>query len=168
MLLQKINKKGYVCVFEQLLGLCLFNTIVLPTVCYGAEIWGFQEYNVLSCMHAKFCKRFLGLSTKAANLAAMGECGQTSIFVQTATQCIKYWFHILKLENNRYPKQVYNMLYFYDECNRKNWASEIKNLLCRSGFGHVWYFQGVGNEVSFIQMLKEDLLIYNYKHGVQG
>ena len=46
----------------------LFNTIVLPTVCYGAEIWGFQEYYVLSCMHAKFCKRFLGLSTKAANL----------------------------------------------------------------------------------------------------
>ena len=71
----------------------LFNTIVLPSVCYGAEIWGFQEYYVLSCMHAKFCKMFLGLSTKAANLAAMGECGQTSIFVQTATQCIKYSFH---------------------------------------------------------------------------
>ena len=36
------------------------------------------------------------------------------------------------------------MLYFYDECNRKNWASEFKDLLCRSGFGYVWYFQGVG------------------------
>ena len=86
-------------------------------------------------MRAKFCKRFLGLSTKVANLAAMCECELTSIVVPTATQCIKYWFHILKLENNRYPKQVYNMLYFYDKCNRKNWGSEIKDLLRRSGFG---------------------------------
>ena len=49
------------------------------------------------------------------------------------------------------------MLYFYDEYNRKNWTSEIKDLLCRSGFGHLWYFEGVGNEVSFIQVLQERL-----------
>ena len=42
-------------------------------MCYGADLWNLQGYHVLSCMHAKFCKRFLGLSTKAANLAAMGQ-----------------------------------------------------------------------------------------------
>ena len=40
---------------------------------------------MLSCMHAKFCKKFPGLSAKAANLVAMGGCGQTSIFVQRKT-----------------------------------------------------------------------------------
>lgn len=145
----------------------LFNTIVLPTVCYGSEIWGFQEYYLLNNMHAKLCKRFLGLSPKAMNIAALGECGQTSIFVQTANKCVKYWFHLLNLDNNRYPKQVYNMLFYYDECNRKNWVSEIKDLLCRSGFGHVWYFQGVGNENVFIQSFKERLMyVCIYKHGV--
>ena len=49
------------------------------------------------------------------------------------------------------------MLYFYEECNRRNWASEIKDLLCRSGFGHVRFFQGVSDKVSFIQMFKERL-----------
>ena len=49
------------------------------------------------------------------------------------------------------------MLYSNDESNRRNWASEIKDDLCRSGSGHVWHFQGVGNEVSFIQVFKERL-----------
>jgi hypothetical protein len=140
----------------------LFNTIVIPTVCYGAEIWGYSEYYTLNCMQAKLCTRFLGLSSKASNLAAVGECGQISIFVQTATQCIKYWLHILKLENYRYPKHVYNMLHHYDNCNIHTWASEIKLILCKSGFGHVWYFQGVGNDSLFIQSFKQRLKVELY------
>ena len=58
---------------------------------------------------------------------------------------------------------------FMNECNRRNWTSEIKDLLCISGFGHVWYFQGAGNEVSFIQMFKErltDIYLQTWRAGV--
>ena len=49
------------------------------------------------------------------------------------------------------------MLCFYDNYGRVNWTTQVKILLCKSGFGHVWYFQGVGNESSFIQLFKQRL-----------
>ena len=55
----------------------------------------------------------------------------------------------------RYPKQSYLMLKNLDDCNRITWATSIRNLLCRYGFGYVWIAQGVGDIDNFIQIFKK-------------
>ena len=38
-----------------------------------------------------------------------------------------------------------------DKQNRPCWATEVKNLLFRNGFGYAWIHQEVGNEVGFLK-----------------
>ena len=55
----------------------------------------------------------------------------------------------------RYPKQSYLMLKNLDDCNRITWATSIRNLLCRYGFGYVWIAQEVGDIDNFNQIFKK-------------
>ena len=47
------------------------------------------------------------------------------------------------------------MLYILDANGKQTWASNVKDLLMRYGFGHVWANQGVGDVNKFIQIFKE-------------
>ena len=50
------------------------------------------------------------------------------------------------------------MLHNLDESNRITWASHIKNLLFRFGFGYVWISQDVGDETYFMYVFKQRIL----------
>ena len=44
------------------------------------------------------------------------------------------------------------------ELNGKcSWASKLRDLLCKFGFGFVWLQKSVGNEKAFLAILKERL-----------
>ena len=61
------------------------------------------------------------------------------------------------MQDFRYPKQCYLMLKGLDDCNRITWATRVRNLLSRYGFGYVWVAQGVGDMDSFITIFKGTL-----------
>ena len=42
------------------------------------------------------------------------------------------------------------MLKDLDDQGRRTWATDIRNMLYRYGFGHVWMNQGVGDTTAFI------------------
>lgn len=52
------------------------------------------------------------------------------------------------------------MLYNLDQNGRRTWASSIRELLGKFGFGHVWVQQGVGNVDIFLNVFK--LRVTNY------
>ena len=58
------------------------------------------------------------------------------------------------MSNSRYPKQCYEMLLKHDESGRTNWASRVRCLLCKHGFGYVWALQFVGDAKHFISLFK--------------
>ena len=49
------------------------------------------------------------------------------------------------------------MLKNLDDVGKHTWASEIKLLLYRYGFGYVWVSQSVGNIEVFLSLLKQRL-----------
>ncbi len=72
---------------------------------------------------------------------------------------IKYWFHILETNENKYINQTYNIL-INDIDNlptTTNWASLVKTLLRNHGFYHVWINQGVGHIEAFLNIFKQRL-----------
>ena len=50
------------------------------------------------------------------------------------------------------------MLLLMDENEKKCWASDIKNILCRSGFYFVWLNQGVEDVKIFLAVSKQRLV----------
>ena len=49
------------------------------------------------------------------------------------------------MENTRYPKACYSLAKTLDDAGRLTWATSIKSLLYRHGYGIVWFQQGVGD-----------------------
>ena len=59
----------------------LFDTMVKPILCYGAESRGFEIAENIEKVHDQFCKRFLKLPQCTFNAFARGECGRYPLFV---------------------------------------------------------------------------------------
>ena len=89
------------------------------------------------------------------SVLARGELGRYPLCLAYFIRCIKYWLKLTRMENFRYPKQSYLMLKNLDDRNRITWATSIRNLLCRYGFGYVWIAQEVGDIDNFNQIFKK-------------
>ena len=83
---------------------------ILPILCYGSEVWGYQTYDVIEKVQIQFCKYVLGLSVTATAVAVLGECGRFPVYNTCVSRCVKYWLHIVGMTNERYPKVMYNIL----------------------------------------------------------
>lgn len=132
----------------------LFDQSILPIMLYGAEVWGHEYFKVLEDVQIQFCKTTLGLPKQGSNNAALGECGRSALAQHSYVRCIKYWLKILEMPNTRYVKCCYMMLKRLDETGKSTWASSVKQLLFKYGFGVVWLEQGAGNSLAFLNEFK--------------
>lgn len=79
-------------------------------------------------MHLHFCKNVLGVRLQTQNAFIYGELGRSTLTNHNKLQMIKYWFKILKSNDTRYIKNIYNIM-LRDLDNRpgkNNWAKSIK------------------------------------------
>ena len=79
--LQKIEK--YIIPID--LQFKLFDTLILPILTYGCEIWGYENTKQLEKLHLQFCRNILGVRTTTPNFMTYGELGTTAIDIL----CIK-------------------------------------------------------------------------------
>jgi len=141
----------------------LFDKTISPILLYGAEIWGYKQYKVLEDVHIKFCKKILGLPKQASNNAVMGECGRFPLVISCQKKCVAYWLKILEMPCTRYVKNCYLMLKRLDENGKKTWASSVKELLFKYGYGIVWMEQGVGDKRAFLCNFMDRLRDCNFQ-----
>jgi hypothetical protein len=135
----------------------LFDKMIVPILSYGSEIWGYTKYECVEGVHNKFLKQQMGLGSQTSNYAVYGDSGRFPLSVIYMCKCVKYWLKLLYMDECSYTKQCYNML-FKLSVYRKTWASEIKNVLFKYGFGEVWLAQSVGNDKVFLHVFKQRLL----------
>ena len=128
----------------------IFDVQLKPILLYGSEIWGVHKWESVERFHFQYCKYVLGVSYKCSNVAVLADCGRNYIHVDILQRVIKYWFKLLELQENRYPKQCYKMLCKLDAVGRHTWASAVKKILFLYGFGYVWEAQGVADKVAFM------------------
>ena len=41
--------------------------MIMPSLCYGSEVWGFHQGEAIERVHLQFCKRFLHLKYNTVN-----------------------------------------------------------------------------------------------------
>ena len=115
----------------------LFDTMILPVLTYGSEVWGFHAAPDIERVHLKFIKRILGVRPQTTNAAVYGELGRVPLNVVHKERILKYWFKIIKSEGS-----LINKLFRYQIENNYNndamWADQVKNLLSELGFSYLW------------------------------
>ena len=136
----------------------LFDTMIKPVLIYGSEIWGFEISDIIENVQDNFCKRFLKLPQNTFHEIARGECGRYPLYVDYYCRCIRYWIKLTRMSSVRYPNKCYKMLRNLDESGRITWASKVRELLFRNGFGYVWLAEDVGDHNLFMKTFKQRLI----------
>ena len=119
--------------------------MILPVLTYGAEIWGYQRYQVAERVQLKYCKVFMGVKSSTPDACILGDCGRYPIFIHTFKKALLYWFKLLKMPTNRVAKHAYELAVTLDKNGKESWATHKKFLLYEHGFGDVWFWQGPGD-----------------------
>ena len=136
----------------------LFDTMIKPILLYGSEIWGFEVSDTIENVQNTFCKRFLKLPRNTFHEVARRECGRYPLYVDYYCRCIRYCIKLIRMSSTRYPKKRYTMLRNLDETGRITWASKVRELLFRNGFGYVWVVEDVGDLNLFMKAFKHRLI----------
>ena len=118
----------------------IFDSKVQPVLLYSSEIWGLQRLENIEekkrffLSHLMAYKRFLGVPVRTPNKMVYGDLGRFPLFINRYISCIKYWFRLLEMGNDRLQKTAYEMLLCLDRNGKDCWVSRIREILCETGF----------------------------------
>ena len=129
----------------------LFESIDVPILCYGFEVWGFDNVNDIEKIQIRFYKNLLGLNT--SNISVFGELGRYPLNIIIKERIIKYWLKSLMknyVRNKMYQQERYAIV----NTNNVNWASKVKNLLYSLGMNYIWDQQDYIHETQLLYYTK--------------
>ena len=137
----------------------LFDKLIRPILCYGAQVWGFSNPVQQERVYLQFCKKLLGVKKSTQNDFVYGELGRVPLKNDIFYMIINYWFKILESEQIKYIKYAYQLMMtdIENKPDSVNWASKLRDMLSNLGFYGVWVNQGVGNKNLFLAEFKQRL-----------
>jgi hypothetical protein len=75
----EVLKKGKSMFLDADIQLKLFDTVVVPILLYGSEIWGFSNLNLIEKLHLRFCKIILKVKKSTSSNMVYGELGRVPL-----------------------------------------------------------------------------------------
>jgi len=135
----------------------IFDAQIQPILLYGAEIWGLDCCRLIEHVHMYMLKWYMNVATRTPNTMVYGDTGRYPLRINAALRSVKYWLRLLRMDNERYPRKIYQMM-FNSSGEQCNWVSRVKTLLLQYSFDHEWSNQNVENENTFINSLKERMV----------
>lgn len=114
----------------------LFNSMVLPILCYGSEIWGFHKSPDIERVYLKFLKQILGVKQQTCSTAVYGEFGVFPLYIVRKIRIIKFWYKIKNMPDSTMYKLM--MLQGRNNTLLNSWSCNVKKLLDDLGFSYLW------------------------------
>ena len=150
--LHVINQVNNKCDYSYKCACDIFDKCVVPILTYGSEIWGPDVHSSIENVHIRFCKSQLGVGINTPNPAVLGECGRDGMYVKCLVKCVKYWLKLITVPRDSLLGSSYAFLYNQCLLGKTNWASKIRDILQRYGFGWIWENQNVLDSGVFIKL----------------
>ncbi len=125
----------------------LFDACVLPILLYGAEVWGFENTELVERVHTKFCKLVLRTSKFTYNSMIYGETGRTPIGLVAKIRMLNYWCRLVTDKSTKINVILYKILFHLHVTEKftSDWILCIKNILENTGFNYIWLEQNTQN-----------------------
>ena len=79
----------------------IFDKRILPILCYGAEILGYEWRESIEKVHAAFCRFMLGVGKCYIPSADLGECGRPPFICTYLKRPVKFRLKYLKLGEDK-------------------------------------------------------------------
>ena len=150
-----INQVNYKCDYSFKSSCNIFDQCVVPVLTYGSEVWGTDVHKAIENIHLKFCKNQLGVGSRTPTPAILGECGRERLYVTCIIKCVKYWLKIISLPAESLLWSCYSVMYNRCHLGKTNWASKIRDILYRYGFGWIWENQHVPDSAALMRLFSE-------------
>ena len=123
----------------------LFDSMIAPILMYGAEVWGYEDNNIIERLHLEFCKCILKVKKTTPSCMIYGELGRTPMTVFISARMIGFWERIVSGKREKISYTLYNILYKLDEGKvyHSKWINCIKDILTKTGNVQFWTDQHV-------------------------
>ena len=115
----------------------LFDFMIRPILTYGSEVWGcYQKHDFVKWdtspserVHLRFCKFFLGVGSKASNIACRAELGRLPLKIFIDSLILKYFNHLINLPEHSLAKQALNISQSLSEQNKTSFIYNLNQML---------------------------------------
>ena len=74
----------------------LFNSIVVPLILYGSDVWGIYNTHEVDKINLRFSKLILGVKQQTPNASVFDELGRFPLIVICKQRSLYYWIKIMK------------------------------------------------------------------------
>jgi hypothetical protein len=109
----------------------LFDSLVSPTIEYGAAIWGYKSYSCINAIQLRACRFFLGVGRYTPNAAVMSDMGWTPIYCTQWKIISSEWCKLVNMEQNRTNRKMFA---WADEVSLKSKSVKNWNYVVRKHF----------------------------------
>ena len=118
----------------------LFDTLIIPILLYGSEIWGYEKLAEIDTFYKKIIKNSLKLNLQTADCMVYGETGRLPISYYVKQRMINYWHRIATGNENKMSNIIYRLVRVMHERGEMHslWIAHIQNVLNECGMGNVW------------------------------
>ena len=113
----------------------LYDMCVTPIIDYSSEIWGYKNYCKTNVVQNRAMRIFLGVHRFAPVAGLEGDMAWLSpqFRIRRWLKMLRYWNRLVKMNNNRCTKAVFNWAYECSQNGMTNWRSDISAILTETG-----------------------------------
>ena len=130
----------------------LFDTMILPILIYGCEVWGFEKTEQIEVFHRNFLRRVLRLRKSAPNGMIYGELGRQEIKFTIWQRMANFWKKVNKQQNS------FSCLIFQWMNNSNqitSWHQGIRKILINCGIPFAENYSGYIADAEFKKYVKD-------------
>ena len=127
----------------------MFKGLLIPSIAYGAEIWGAGNTSVFNTLQVQYLKSVIGVSGSSANNGTLWEFGLRPLETTFKIRAMKYWRLIkTKRKNNIVVECFLSSL-------EGTWCKQIKGVLEKLDLGYLWQAAPTASDLkTIIQKIK--------------
>ena len=90
----------------------LFVSLVLPTLTYGCEAWGFENISLIEKLHLEYLRYTLSLKIYFPTCMVLGETLRFPVSIHSNTRVVSFWSRIIQTTNKiKLSSIIYNIMY---------------------------------------------------------
>ena len=147
----------------------LVEKLVIPTLLYGSEIWGFCKSNKSEQCQVflnNVMRKYLRLTKSTPTCMINGELGLKEINEYIENRMLNFWFNIATGDENKISTLLYKWIKKLHNQNifKSEWLNHIKTSLDNAGFSYLFNERNLANKNQFKNLIKLRLKdIYDQK-----
>lgn len=146
----------------------LYDSLVLPIMLYGCEIWGNSNIDVLDKLYLKYLKMVLGVQGKTCNNMVYGELGRIPLENYIKKRAIGFWARMMVNKETKISRVIYSHIrsLYTNNYYKCNWIDFIKTILQDCDLNNIWQtqqFQSVDSLKSIVGKKLKDNFVAKWR-----